>query len=209
MRSLRLLLTLLGSTAFSAALPAQSTSSTPTLAAKPAVLRPGDLVRLKIWREPDLSGDFQVSETGEVVLPKIGPYRVTDLSPDSLKRSLLDAYSVYLRNPSIEITMLRRVQVLGAVRNPGLYPVDPTMTLADVLASAGGSTPQGNTKKFELRRDGQRIAASINSATRVADTPLLSGDQVFVPERSWLSRNTWVVAGGLSAATSILIAVLR
>jgi protein involved in polysaccharide export with SLBB domain len=207
MRSLLLLL--IGAAPLAAPLSAQSTASTPTPAAAQGVLRPGDLVRLKIWREPDLSGEFQVNESGEIVFPKIGPLQVTESSPETLKRTLLDAYSVYLRNPSIEITMLRRVQVLGAVRNPGLYPVDPTMTLADVLALAGGATAQGNTKKFELRRDNQRITTTITAATRVADTPLRSGDQLFIPERGWLSRNTWVVAAGLSATTSILIAVLR
>ena len=205
--SYRLSLILLA--ALAPALSAQTAPNTAVAAGSQGVLRSGDLVRLKIWREPDLSGDFQVNESGEVVFPKVGPVRVTELSPDSLKRSLLDAYSVYLRNPSIEITLLRRVQVMGAVRNPGLYPVDPTLSLGDVLALAGGATSQGNTKKFQLRRGDQEITGTITAATRVADTQLRSGDQIFVPERSWFSRNTWVVAGVLSATTSVLVAVLR
>ena len=207
--SSRLFLVLILTAALAPALPAQTAPDTAIAAGTQGVLRSGDLVRLKIWREPDLSGDFQVNESGEVVFPKVGPVRVTELSPDSLKQSLLAAYGVYLRNPSIEITLLRRVQVMGAVRNPGLYPVDPTLSLGDVLALAGGATSQGNTKKFQLRRGDQEITGTINAATRVADTPLRSGDQIFVPERSWFSRNTWVVAGVLSATTSVLIAVMR
>jgi protein involved in polysaccharide export with SLBB domain len=175
----------------------------------PGVLRPGDLVRLKIWREPDLSGDFQVQESGEVVFPKIGVVRVATLSSGALRQQLLDSYSVYLQNPSIEITVLRRVQVLGAVKAPGLYPVDPTMAVADVLALAGGPTPQGNPKKIELKRGGERITGSLSGGTRIADTPLRSGDQIFVPERSWLSRNPWIIAAAISATTSVLIAALR
>jgi protein involved in polysaccharide export with SLBB domain len=175
----------------------------------PGMLRPGDLVRLKIWREPDLSGDFQVQESGEVVFPKIGLVQVTALSSGALKQKLLDSYSVYLQNPSIEITVLRRVQVLGAVRNPGLYPVDPTMAVADVLALAGGTTPQGNPKKIELKRGGERITASLSGGTRLADTPLRSGDQLFVPERGWMSRNPWIVAAAISGTTTVLIALLR
>ncbi len=209
MHSLRSLIVLLGLAVIGSTLAAQSAPATDPASETQGVLRPGDQIKLSIWREPDLSGEFQVHEHGEVVFPKIGPMRVTTLSPDSLKRTLLDAYSVYLRNPSIEITLLRRVQVLGAVRNPGLYPVDPTMTLGDVIAKAGGSTPQGNTKKFELRRGSERIRATFTADTRVADTPLRSGDQLFIPERGWLSRNTWVVAAGLSATTTILVAVLR
>lgn len=172
------------------------------------VLRPGDAVKLSIWREPDLSGEFQVNENGDIVFPKIGALPVTTLTPDALKRTLLGAYSEYLRNPSIEITLLRRVQVLGAVRTPGLYAVDPTMTLADVIARAGGSTPQGNTKKFELRRGGERIKTTFTADARIADTPLRSGDQLFIPERSWFSRNTWVLAGALSASTTIFVALM-
>ena len=209
MHSLRAFLVLLGIAVIGSTLAAQSAPTTGSMADSQGVLRPGDLVKLSIWREPDLSGEFQVHETGEIVFPKIGPLRVTTLSPDSLRHALLDAYSVYLRNPSIEITLLRRVQVLGAVRNPGLYPVDPTMTLADVIAKAGGATPQGNTKKFELRRGSERISATFTADTRVADTPLRSGDQLFIPERSWLSRNSWVLVAGLSATTSVFVAVLR
>ena len=116
------------------------------------VLRPGDVVRLRSWREPDLSGDFPVDETGVVVFPKIGPLTVTREAPESLKSKLVSAYQRYLRNPSIDVTMLRRVNILGEVRNPGLHPVDPTMTVADAIALAGGVTPIGSADKIEVRR---------------------------------------------------------
>src|SRR5689334_21951397 len=80
-------------------------------------LRPGDRVRLKVWREPDLSGDFSVDETGIVVFPKIGRIDVHNLSTDSLKSLLLSGYSASLRNPAVEVTVLRRINMLGAVRN--------------------------------------------------------------------------------------------
>src|SRR3954453_9237629 len=70
-------------------------------------LRPGDLVRLRIWREPDLSGEFPVDEGGNLVLPKIGPVPVGATSPDSLKQRILTSYRSYLRNPSIEVVPLR------------------------------------------------------------------------------------------------------
>jgi polysaccharide export outer membrane protein len=121
-----------------------------------AALRPGDVVRLRIWREPDLSGDFAVNESGVVVLPKVGPLQVTSEDPRSLKTRLVKAYEVYLNQVSIDVVLLRRVQVLGAVRNPGLYQVDPTMVLSDLLALAGGSTSQGNLKGVQLLRNGRK-----------------------------------------------------
>jgi protein involved in polysaccharide export with SLBB domain len=172
-----------------------------------AVLEPGDLVRLKIWREPDLSGDFNVDDHGTAVFPKIGPVHVSEISTDSLRKMLVATYSTYLRDPAIEITMLRRVNVLGAVTRPGLYPIDPTMSVADVVALAGGATPNGNQKKLELIRDGQRVPVDFSMRTSVSQTPIRSGDQLYVPERSWLSRNGYVV-GALIGASAVVGTVI-
>jgi protein involved in polysaccharide export with SLBB domain len=175
----------------------------PASSALNAVLEPGDVVRLKIWREPDLSGDFNVDDHGMAVFPKIGPVHVSEISPDSLRKMLVATYSTYLRDPAIEITMLRRVNVLGAVMRPGLYPIDPTMSVSDVLALAGGATPNGNQKKLELIRDGQRVPMDFSMRIPVSETPIRSGDQLYLPERSWLSRNGYVV-GALIGATVIV-----
>jgi polysaccharide biosynthesis/export protein len=174
-----------------------------------AVLQPGDLVRLKIWREPDLSGDYRVDENGVAVFPKIGPVAVGRLSPDSLQSLLVSGYALYLQNPSIEVTLLRRINVLGEVKNPGLYDVDPTMSLADVMAMAGGVSAEGNSNKIELLRQGEREPVRLTAQSRLADTPLRSGDQLRVPQRSWLSRNGTVVAAGITAAALVATAVVR
>ncbi len=174
------------------------------------LLRPGDVVRLKIWREPDLSGDFAISEVGVATLPKIGPMEVVNITPIALRDSLIKVYSVYLKDPAIEVTHLRRVNILGAVKNPGSYTLEPTLTVEGALALAGGSTPQGKSDKFELRRDGQRIPLKVSASTQIAALPLRSGDQIFVPERSWISRNGAVVIAALITATvAIGIAVAR
>src|SRR5690242_638645 len=147
-------------------------------------LRPGDLVRLRIWREPDLSGDFTVDPAGRVVLPKLGPIIVTRQSTDSLRTALIAAYQVYLNHPAIDVTFLRRIQVLGAVRNPGLYPIDPTMTLGDAVALAGGPTTDGSSSKVVLIRSGVTVSRNLSHGMRVADSQILSGDEIYVPERS-------------------------
>ena len=171
-------------------------------------LRPGDMVRMRIWREPDLSGDFAVDEDGVVVFPMIGRKNVLDLSTTALRDTLIARYQVYLRNPSIAVTSLRRVNVFGAVRNPGLYPVDPTMSLSDVLAAAGGATPQGAPDRVQLIRAGITVMGDLARDTRLADLPVQSGDQIVVPERNWVSRNSGVVAAGITASVSLFIALL-
>src|SRR5947208_10831305 len=99
-----------------------------TVQSSGAPLHPGDRIRLRIWRKPDLSGDYDVDESGQAVFPKVGPLKVTGMSPAGLKDTLVKAYQVFLRNPAVEVRLLRRVNILGAVRTPGLYQVDPTMS---------------------------------------------------------------------------------
>jgi len=172
-------------------------------------LRPGDVLRLRIWREPDLSGDFPVDPRGRVMLPKLGLLDVSSVDSDSLHPRLVLAYSEFLNNPSIEVVPLRRISVLGAVQKPGVYPVDPTMTVADVVALAGGASPDGKRDRVELRRGNERVSANLQQASRVAASPIRSGDQLYVPQRSWLSRNTALVAGLVGTAASLAIALGR
>jgi polysaccharide export outer membrane protein len=183
-------------------------SAPATDAAANAILYPGDLVRLKIWREPDLSGDFQVDEHGFAVFPKIGQVHVSDITTDSLRKMLIGTYSQYLKDPSIEVTMLRRVTVIGAVKNPGLYPVDPTMSVADVLALAGGSDPTGMQDKVDVIRGGKKQRVKFTQRTSVGSLAIRSGDELFLPERSWVSRNGYIVGAMIGAAVLITTTVI-
>ena len=130
-------------------------------------------------------------------------------TPESLEATLLAEYRRYLVNPSIDITILRRVNVLGAVADPGLYTVDPTISVADVLATAGGITPIGNVGKIQVIRAGVVVTSSLDPGSLIISSPIQSGDQVFVPERSWISRNARVVTAIVVGAASISIALFR
>lgn len=182
-----------------------STPVVPASSAGTDLVRPGDKIRLKIWREPDLSGDFDVDESGVVLLPKIGPFDVSHVSADSAKRAIVTSYQGMLRNPTIEVLVLRRINVLGAVRSPGLYPVDPTMTVADVLALAGGASPDGKTDQVRLLRNGQPVTLHLDVSTRISETPIRGGDQLYVPQRGWVSRNVGLVIGTAMGITGIVI----
>ncbi len=174
----------------------------------PEGLRGGDMVRLKIWREPDLSGDFQVDEHGDVVFPRIGALSVTRLSADSLKHILVRSYAPYLRDPSIDVGLFRRVNVLGAVRTPGLYLVDQTETIADLLAKAGGATAEGKPNEVDLLRRGDREPVRLKRDAMLFRSGVRSGDQLYVPTRSWFSRNSGPLVGAGITATAIIIATV-
>ncbi|HLB08617.1 MAG TPA: polysaccharide biosynthesis/export family protein [Gemmatimonadaceae bacterium] len=195
------------------ALPAQSAfaQQAPSSAAvrSDVAAQPGDKVLLKIYREPDLSGEFVVPESGQVDFPKIGSVRVDRISTDSLRSLLIAQYARSLRDPAIEVTVLRRVNVIGAVRNPGFYYADPTVTVKGALALAGGVVPDGNRNKVELLRGNKRTAIQLSSEPSLADSPVQSGDQVSAPEKSWFSRNTALVVSGITGIALVVVTIIR
>lgn len=172
-------------------------------------LRPGDLIRLRVWREPDLSGDFPVNEAGLAVLPKIGPVEVASAPPAQLQAAITRKLSVFLTQPSVDVAFLRRVQVVGAVEKPGLYHVDQTMTVSDAIALAGGVTSSGRTDQVEIIRQGQRLPGRVSGRMLISHAAVRSGDQLYIPERSWISRNPATILGALSAITAIVYTVSR
>jgi polysaccharide biosynthesis/export protein len=171
-------------------------------------LRAGDIIKLWIWREEGLSGTFAVPENGMVVFPKLGARKVTGIPADMVKAALITEYEKYLRNPAIEVTFLRRINVLGAVNAPGVYTVDETMTIAHALALAGGARDEGKPDEVQLFRNGEILVARVSQRTRIADLQIRSGDQLWVPERSWLSRNASLVAALISGAVSVAVTLI-
>jgi protein involved in polysaccharide export with SLBB domain len=174
-----------------------------------SALRPGDLIRLRVWREPDLSGDFPVDEAGVAVLPEIGPLAVASTPANIVKDSIVRRLESYLTHPAVDVALLRRVQVTGAVQKPGLYHVDATMTVADALALAGGITSSGRSDRVEITREGQKLPGKVSGRTLISRWSVRSGDQLYVPERSWISRNPATILGALSALTAIVYTVSR
>lgn len=172
-------------------------------------VRPGDVVRVQIWREPDLSGEFPVHEDGSVILPRVGPMLAAGKSPDVLRRELTDAYSVTLRNPSVDIQILLRVSIVGEVRQPGLYPVDPTMSVSDALALAGGPTNSANKGQIVLLRGSEQLEIDLEEKYSVVDIGLQSGDRIYVPERSWFVRNLPLVTSVIGLVSTLIALTAR
>jgi len=172
-------------------------------------LRAGDAVRLEVRDEPALAGDFQVDQAGRVLLPLIGLVSVAGRDFDDVRAEVELAYGRELSQSEIRVTPLLRVAVLGEVRAPGLYPVDPTHTLGDVLALAGGLAPQANPEGITLVREG-RVVAEVRGDDVVAlALPLRSGDQIVVERLGWFRANAPAFVGtGLSLVVAVVTTLL-
>jgi polysaccharide biosynthesis/export protein len=170
-----------------------------------AVLRPGDVIRLTVWREPTINGEYVVDERGRVSLPHLGEIHAAGEKRDVIREKIRAGLAARIEDLSMQLTFVRRIPVVGAVRTPGLIPADATMTVGDLIGLAGGfNLPQAQTRIVWLR-NGQVIDRNLGAARAIMELDIRPGDQFLVPERSWLSRNLGVI---ISPLASILVAVL-
>lgn len=202
-----LLLLALAIPALPAGLAAQVASETPSAPDETLTLQPGDSIRLAVWREPDMSGGFLVNENGIATLPLLGDVQVTDIPLGRLRERLLEDYRELLRNPSIQVTMLRKVLVMGEVNTPGPYAVDPTESLLGVIALAEGPTSAGNPENIHIVRDGRVVVEQASPGLTLSELQIRSGDQIVVQPRSWLARNRGFVVSILLAVPSVVYTI--
>jgi polysaccharide export outer membrane protein len=175
-------------------------------------LKPGDMIRIKIWRGGDLGGDFAIDEDRKLVLPLIGTIEVEEISTDSLKLLLIDKYSIYLKDPYLTVVPLFRINVMGEVVSPGLYTVDSTLGLSDILALAGGSKESGDINKIKVLRDGlivtKNLKQEMNGDTPIEEFGILSGDQIIVGKKGGISVRDWAIIASMVSATALMVDVL-
>ena len=157
------------------------------------MLGAGDVLEIRIYNEPELSGIHQVGSDGTVRLPLLGPVVVQGLSPEEATEKITAAYnSEFLQNAQVSVFVKefnsRKVYVLGQVKNPGPYPFDEKMTIIAAIAKAGGTTRLADPNRTVVTRDKEgnqmRLNAMVGDIGRgeAPDLSLMPGDIVFVPE---------------------------
>lgn len=158
-----------------------------------AVLGPGDVIEVRVFNEPELSGLHQISAEGSVRLPLVGTLQLAGLSADEANLAIADAYNVkYLRNAQINVYVKefnsRKVYVLGQVNKPGPFRYEERMTVIAAIAQAGGTTRLADANRTIITREKSgeqfRVTALVGDIGKgqAPDVELLPGDIVFVPE---------------------------
>ena len=183
--------------------------ATATQHAVRASAQPGDLVIVKVYREPDLSDTVTVDPAGTIVLARIGSINVASLAIGVLADTLRGRYARFLRKPDVELAVLRRIVVNGEVQHPNVYYVDIVSTVRDVIARAGGITDAGNPGDVDVVRHGTRSRiANWEDDVSVA-SELNSGDQIVVNRRSWLYRNIFSAVSTVAVLVSLYVSLRR
>jgi polysaccharide export outer membrane protein len=147
-------------------------------------LSPGDKVKITVFNEPDLSGEFQVNDSGHVALPLAGEVPAADKTLPEFKTEVIRILrGRFVKNPrvAVEMTNYRPFNVIGEVRNAGQYSYRPGLTVQDAVAMAGGYTYRANTRTLYVRRVN---AGGEDTVQTDSDRALvMPGDNIRVPER--------------------------
>lgn len=118
----------------------------------------GDRLKINVFEEPSLSGEFTVDATGTISLALIGDVKVLDRTTAEVEDSIEAGLSQgYLREPkvTVEIVSYRPFFILGEVNSPGQYPYANGLTVMNAIATAQGFSPRAQRKQVFIRRAGE------------------------------------------------------
>ena len=143
-------------------------------------LGPGDSVRIRVYEHEDLSGSYNVDDTGRISLPLILGVNTRGLTIPELEQKIATELAEnYIANPKVSIDLVksRPFCILGEIRNPGCFSGMHGMNTAQAIALAGGYTYRAFKEKFVVtREDGRKILAT-------SATPIFAGDTIEIYER--------------------------
>jgi polysaccharide export outer membrane protein len=143
----------------------------------------GDQVRITVFGQQDLSGEFQVDGSGSVALPLIGNVPAGGATVRQLQDRIADRLRPdYLKNPRVNIEVLnyRPFYIIGEVQKPGSYPFVNGMTVVNAVALAGGYTYRARENEVLVTRANDPDRRKQRAGH---DTVVLPGDVIEVPER--------------------------
>lgn len=176
------------------------------------ILRPGDVLRITVWRHPDLSGEFDVGPDSALVHPVYQAVKVAGAPLPVVRERLRALLTAYEQDVQLVIEPLFPVTVAGEVRVPNLYRLPHGTTFAQAIAHAGGATELGRLDKVRvIRRDGDLTIDLAGGYSRYEALVIASGDQVLVARRGNFNvvRDLLYPLTSLTAAVAAVLAYSR
>ena len=142
----------------------------------------GDRLRINVFGEATLSGEFVVNSTGAISYPLLGSVPAQGQTVGEFTASLSTAMQRYIRQPSISVEVLnyRPFYILGEVRSPNTYPYTSGLTVLNAVATAGGFSERANTREVFIKHADQVEERRYGLTTTLQVRP---GDTVRIPER--------------------------
>jgi len=161
----------------------QPTANSPKTSYGPYALRPNDQVRVQVYNEPDITGDYQVDSAGYLSIPLAGRVKAAGLTASQLERSITSRLKGGILNDprvTIQVSTYAPIYIHGEVKKSGEFPFRPGLTVMDAVAAAGGFTYRADDSRAYVRRSGAAAEFVYPLDARVLVFP---GDNIRIPER--------------------------
>jgi len=154
---------------------------------------PQDVLRIDVWKEPEISRTAPVRPDGRISLPLINDVQAAGLTAAQLAAVIADGLRKYITNPQVTVGVTeinsRRVYVTGEVTRPGAFPLLPNMTVLQALSSSGGFSQFAKLKGIYVLRmeDGKQVKHPFNYKEVISgkkpelNIQLQPGDVIVVP----------------------------
>lgn len=182
------------------------------------LLAPGDKIRIYLWPDTMISGEYRVQEDGSCYLPILGKVTVEGKEHEKLRAELEEAYGAYYQNPQLTLEPLYRVYVTGEVFGPREYYITGSETIMEIVAMAGGPTPSGDMGRTQLIKKKTSSRVDLNAAMKngqtAVDAGIESGDIIYVPRTFLAKWGGWptifsIVATAISVGISLYLLLNR
>lgn len=150
--------------------------------AGPYILGPGDRLRIKVYNEAELTGEYEIDSTGFISLPLAGQIKAAGQTTRQLERTIVARLKEQISDAqiNIEIAAYAPFYIYGEVKKAGEYPYRPGLSLADAIATAGGLTYRANEREIYIRPAGTRVEKVVPLDAPIRVHP---GDNIRVSER--------------------------
>jgi polysaccharide export outer membrane protein len=152
-------------------------------------LGPDDVVVIRVWREPDLSGAMAVRPDGKITMPLINEVKASGLTPIQLADVITKGLSNYVNSPQVMVAVQavrsKRYFMSGEIMRPGAYPLGSPTTVFEAITMAGGFREFASKKKVTIIRGAKRFRFNWNEVVKgknlAQNISLENGDQVIIP----------------------------
>jgi polysaccharide export outer membrane protein len=148
-----------------------------------------DVISIRVWREPENSGNFTVRPDGKVSIPLIGEVQAAGKTPEQLSASISEGLQKVMVHPEVTVGVekvnSKKYYIQGEVNKPGAYPLVIDTTVLEALVNAGGFREFANSKKIVILRGSDRLKFNYHEVThgkKMEQNILVKpGDQIIVP----------------------------
>jgi polysaccharide export outer membrane protein len=157
------------------------------------IIGPEDVLKIDVWKEPQLSLSVPVRTDGKISMPLINDIYVVGLTPLQLKEQLAGKFSQYIENPTVSVIVEQinslKIFISGNVTKPGVYDAKREINILQAISMAGGFTEWAKKNKIKVFRKhgGEERVIKINYNKIISgknpemNIPLQPGDSIVVP----------------------------